>query len=330
MAVLQWTRPDAPVSTDSGELRPIITSLNGDDSWLLSFPRPASERAETGKAFYHVVSDPFLNGPAILYSSWLLHLDLQTPPAVCDGDGVAALISQIEERVRSGNAGHSAKVDDFPSGVDAICIQQSGPDHLHKPALSTFPSDIPIFAIPEAVPTLRSWGHFETVVTLLQPNASTSDWRSYHPGAPLPPWLSVIPMTPQRQNFSWAIVYTGSADARPESIVSCPHGTSVSHPAANILPDVSTLALLSPLKDSYTYGFQAQFGIEWGLKVQQQLNAKYWASTHDARFKYFGLLALQITDVFHALEEVSQLKIDTDKVRPNAVDVGNGRAFTLL
>ncbi len=39
-------------------LRPILTSLNGDNAWLISLPRPAVERQASAKAYYHVVSDP--------------------------------------------------------------------------------------------------------------------------------------------------------------------------------------------------------------------------------------------------------------------------------
>ncbi|KAF2630886.1 hypothetical protein BU25DRAFT_419203 [Macroventuria anomochaeta] len=40
------------------ELRLVFTSLNGDNSWLLSFPRPVTERESTGKAYLRIVHDP--------------------------------------------------------------------------------------------------------------------------------------------------------------------------------------------------------------------------------------------------------------------------------
>jgi hypothetical protein len=80
--------------------RPILTSLNGDNSWLLSFPRPPTDRTATGKAYFHIVHDPWLAGPEIQYASWLIYLNLAAPAAVSNGEGVEAVVRGIEEKAR--------------------------------------------------------------------------------------------------------------------------------------------------------------------------------------------------------------------------------------
>ncbi|KAK7191090.1 uncharacterized protein CC84DRAFT_665941 [Paraphaeosphaeria sporulosa] len=40
------------------DLRPTPISLNGDDSWLLSFRSPESDHRNSGKAYFHIVHHP--------------------------------------------------------------------------------------------------------------------------------------------------------------------------------------------------------------------------------------------------------------------------------
>lgn len=52
--------------------RPLLTVLNGDNSWLMSFPRPPSERTPQDKTFYHIVLDPWLTGDIVIGAAWLV------------------------------------------------------------------------------------------------------------------------------------------------------------------------------------------------------------------------------------------------------------------
>lgn len=76
--------------------RPILTSLNGDNSWLISFPRPPADRIRHGsKAYFHVVSDAWLTRDISVGSSWVINLRHPTAPAIPDGSAVEALVQEI-------------------------------------------------------------------------------------------------------------------------------------------------------------------------------------------------------------------------------------------
>lgn len=246
-------------------LRPILTSLNGDGSWLMSFPLPSVASLQNNgvrrKRFYHIVVDPWLKGPATMVSPWLVSIERTEPAAVSDADGVEALVREIEELAAAaqGQAFEDSDAQPQQPLVDAIFIKVHLLDHLHRPTLETFDKRIPVFATAEAAPIIRGWGHFDTVVDFRDykrydgdngsaensPGASdvptadrASHWKSFHPGSPLPEWLNVF-----RLVGDWyvelATVLVWSHDSHPkhdeigagnnqhEFIINTPHGVDV-------------------------------------------------------------------------------------------------------
>jgi len=73
-----------------------MTSLNGDNSWLLSFPRPEKERLFSSKLYYHIVFEPWLVGPVSIFSSWLIHITPCQTAAVQTVEAIDALIDEVE------------------------------------------------------------------------------------------------------------------------------------------------------------------------------------------------------------------------------------------
>jgi hypothetical protein len=47
--------------------RPILTHLNVDTSWLISFPRPSPAKPhDVARSYFHVVIDPWLDGEYVV------------------------------------------------------------------------------------------------------------------------------------------------------------------------------------------------------------------------------------------------------------------------
>ncbi|KAJ8111017.1 hypothetical protein OPT61_g6284 [Boeremia exigua] len=322
------------------ELRPIFTSLNGDNSWLLSFPRPVAERERTGKAYFHVVHDPWLTGPNVLGSSWLVFIDLSTPAAVKDGAGVEQVAREIESAAADAGLIETAQVDavDKESPLDAIFINLHYGDHLHEPTLLTFRSSIPVFTTTEGAAVVKKMGHFATVKTYadIDPATFTGHWTALHPGAPLPSYLTLFRITGHHElNFLTALLWTPKPGVH-EAILYSPHGMYTSTPALQTLlhrstPRFTTLALLHGLKESWTFNWQTTFGVASGSQLFKQSGARYWINTHNDRLAYGGLVWWFNKDIFRTVEWwLGQEKGREGKDRKLKVeDVGNGDYFIL-
>ncbi|KAI0121350.1 hypothetical protein BJ170DRAFT_676242 [Xylariales sp. AK1849] len=321
------------------ELRPILTSLNGDNSWLFSFPRPVAERTSSGKAYFHIVSDPWLAGPAVTFSSWLVHLNLPAPPFVDGGKGVEELVREIEDiAAASGIVPRSTK--EGSSLVDAIFLNFHYADHMHKDTLLTFDPNIPVVAALEADREIRKWNHFTNVTTQHDLEPGNGNWRNLHPGTQLPEWLTVFRCVGHHElNFMTAIVWSSGED-KHEALVYSPHCILVDQPSAqtfahDLSPPVSTMAMLFALHDSYALHKRTTFGVDGGLAMERAIKPKYWVRTHDSALVYKGILVrLLVTEVVRTIEsalakEKKSGKGDELQKVPNYVEVENGTCFVL-
>lgn len=294
-------------------LRPILTSLNGDNSWLISIPRPVNERKTTGKAYYHIVHDPWLNGPVTEGSSWLIHISTSAAPTVSDGTGVEGMVQHIENLATEAGliSPRSTSSDDQNSSlIDLISMNFHYSDHLHKPTLLTFNSSIPVLATSEAAAVIKPWKHFTHIITSkdIDPSSFTGDWTTLHPGSPLPSWLTRFRILGHHElNFVSAMFWTSAPDVH-EAILYSPHGIHISQPSLqtflhNSFPKFSTLALLHGLKESWAFvWWQNTFGAKSGLELYRQSEARYWVLTHEDKLKYAGVLWYIANDVFRTLE----------------------------
>lgn len=327
------------------EIRPIFTSLNGDNSWLLSFPRSVADRKSTGKAYFHIVHDPWLNGPEIQISSWVVSLALSSPAAVSNGTGVEQLIREIESA--AADAGIVTPLQPSPksetSPVDAILLNLHYGDHLHTPTLLTFPSSIPVLTTTEGALVVKKLNHFNTIATYadLEPKTSTIDWTTLHPGPlVLPSYLTVFRIKGHHElNFLSALIWSPSPNTHEATLYS-PHGLHTSTPALQSFlhdstPRFHTLALLHGLKESWTWNWQTTFGVKSGLELFRESGARYWIPTHDDRLSYGGLVWWFVTDVFRTVEwgigQEKEKRVGGERLEEVRVErVGNGECFVLV
>lgn len=340
------------LSSADKQPRPVLTSLNGDNSWLMSFPRPETERAAAGKVFYHVVFEPWLEGPTSMLGSWFINISLSSSPGIPDVEAVKGVVGEIEDAAaihlpQSGDG--SAKTSkEWPEsgGIDAILLGFHFLDHVHEATLRKFSKDIPVIATPEAADIVRPWGHFETIKLIQDMDRSTRSWRTaeLHPGEPLPLWLTPIRLPGFAVlNFCLAIVWTHSTnggDQVHEVILSSPHGTRFEGSLEafhNAEPKTTMLAMLHGLKESHTLGSQTTLGARGGLELYRKVGGvKYWVLTHHSKLLYGGIFMYlawtrdtQRTVSWMLQEEQKGDPGSAKNEKPNVVEVENGGLFVL-
>ena len=338
-----------------GDLRPIMTSLNGDNSWLLSFPRPKDDRESTGKIYYHVVFEPWLNGPTSMFTSWMIHLRQSQTPALCTPEAITGAIHQIEAA--------AAKVSSPPKaihngdgaqhrrshGIDAIFLGFHYLDHLHEPTLRLFDPSIPVIGTPQAIAMIKPWNHFTTLFRHSDFDGSVSSWRdeSLHPGGPIPRWLTPLRLPGHHElNYVSCLIWTHTSNdgiETHEAIMQTPHGTKLDiGPLGAFLsssPPTTKLALLHGLKESRAGGSMNTYGAAGGLALYREIGgSKYWISTHSSKMWYSGFImrAFWVYDtprtVAWALEQEEEREGEGEKKGrvPDFREVQNGRCLVLV
>lgn len=327
-------------------MRPILTNLNGDNSWLVSFPIPDKEREKAnGKTYFHIVSDPWLTGPAITLGYYLFTVALPHSPTAKSGSDVEAIAYEIEELAR--DAGHTSTAPISRENViDLISIAQEGDDHRHHDTLMTFRSNIPVVSAPKAAVGVRAMNHFETVVDSLDLAADTPSVQSLHPGSSvLPPWLNIFRLPGASfVNFGTAFIWshTDNGTTMHEVILNAPHGIKAQEPSVqkfisilNRDQDTTVLVLLHSLKTNYSRRGQETFGVLGGLELWRPMKPKYWVQTGDAKLLYWGIVVwlMGVYDVFNTLEWGLQKEAEKNGgvqgKRPNYFEIDNGDCLVL-
>lgn len=195
------------------ELRSILTSLNGDNGWLMSFTVPPGEGPTTEaqkprKAYYHVVFDPWFesSGQSVTGASWLIWVALAEAPssAIHTGDDVEQIARKIERSAaQAGLIAGNEELEENERMVDAIVISSRVTDHLPEASLRRFDRRIPVVAMPEAAAILKGWNYFQTVVAMKDMSGhDRSAWQALHPNNPLPGWLTPFRLRDGVQNFA--------------------------------------------------------------------------------------------------------------------------------
>ncbi|KAK1750933.1 hypothetical protein QBC47DRAFT_435537 [Echria macrotheca] len=286
-------------------LRPVLTLLNGDNSWLISLPRPSSERATGSKTYFHAVLDPWLVGDAVLFFSRFVHIHRPFTPSVPSGTAVESLVAEIEAVANPGTTREDGPL------VDAIFISHDLADHTHKPTLDTFDPRIPVFAVPESAAAVRSWKRFVSITEIRDIDPSSP---KFSPVDPLPSWISLLRIPGHSSlNFALAIVYSLDPQATREAIFYAPHGMKADGPAVKAFArelgnGIEVAALLTSLKQNYALGFSTTLGPAGGLAVERLLRPRCWVITHNRVLKYGGIVSwlLGTRDVEGRLEDALQ------------------------
>ncbi|CAM1509698.1 Fc.00g000330.m01.CDS01 [Cosmosporella sp. VM-42] len=330
-----------------------MTSLNGDNSWLLSFPRPSEERVAAAKVYYHIVMEPWLAGPASQLSSWFIHISLTTPAAVPDNKAVEAIARQIEDLAvgflpqHSDSQAESVKENGYKGDIDAILLGFHYLDHLHEPSLRLFDKRIPVVATPEAAKIVNPWGHFDTVDLIhdLDPTAETWHSPELHPDA-LPSWITAIRLPGHHElNFCWALIWSHISENESEvheAIIASPHGTRLDEGPlmafVEAKPATRKLAMLHGLKESHTATIQTTLGAKGGLALYRRVGGvKYWMLSHHSRLAYAGIFMRLVwtVDTPHTLDWAlleEGRNVDEGALQggnPHVVEVENGGCFVL-
>lgn len=293
-----------------------------------------------------------------MVSPWLIFVERTEPAAVSDGAGVEAVVREIEELAAAARgATFDQDADAQPPLVDAIFIKLHLLDHLHQPTLETFDKRIPVFATAQAAPTIRGWGHFDTVVETrdykryngdgsLDNSASTvsgvstadhgSHWKTFHPGKPLPEWLTVFRLASDWEvELATVLIWSheshpnypgkGTRSEQHEIIINTPHGVDVNTESVAAFFDdnvgkktnitggaeqpervdsMQCLAILAGLKDSYAFGIQSTVGVTRSLQLERKAEPRYWVKSHDLPVRYGGaVMRIRMTkEVIRTLE----------------------------
>lgn len=324
-------------------LRPIMTNLNGDNSWLASFPRPAAECDALDKAYYHVVIEPWLVEPGamITLGEWFSRLDRNCVAVATDGAGVNALVREIEDA--AGSPGREEAT------VDAIVIGHYIGDHANRDTLLTFSPAIPVFTAPIVTKTISGFNHFERVVEMSVFGSGTS-WKATHSKLPLPSWLSFISLKLTTFNYGLALAWSHGEDEgadselKNEAILFFPHGWELNSVRdkqciEDLLvsePPLRVLAMMHPLKEGFAWGMRIVSGVRAGLRLWQMAKPAYWLNTADQELLYSGAIMKGVWDARHTLSwglKMEQLdKGGADVARldpPNFVDLENGYNYVL-
>ncbi|OAQ61034.1 hypothetical protein VFPPC_02060 [Pochonia chlamydosporia 170] len=325
-------------------LRPLLVSLNGHNSWLLSFPRPWADQKQSGRAYFHTVLEPWLVGSADLVGSWFIHIDLPSTPAFPTAEAVEAVARQIEDLASEYvlNRRMSNEVFNPASHIDAILLTFHYYDHVHEASLREFSSNVPVIATPQAARIIKPWNHFSTIDIIHDFEEGATSWctSGLHPGPRLPSWLTVLRLPGHREmNFCTAIVWTHMQDDGTEvheSILTSPHGTLLDRgPVQAFLdaePKTRKLAMLHGMKETYIGGKKTSFGAKSGLELYRKLGGvKYWVLSHDSLLNYSGVFMRlsRTADIPRTLAWALDQEISEKPVRPDVYRVQNGRCLVL-
>ena len=326
---------DVAALVDRNYLRPLLTHLNADTSWLISLPRPATTSAIDGakndetrratRSYYHILLDPWLVGDITVYRKWVIGLWHTTPPAFTSIDDVYQLIKDIEKAA----AGPDSDTTEDDGHTDLLLISTFIEDHCNKSTLLTLPPDTAIITVPSAAKTIRSWNHFTSSAIATLPDLDINDlsslWRSSTltsaQSTYLPPWLRIaqIPSDTGYPYLHWATLISFSPDHTPlgtpasaaSTILYSPHGIY----AHRLTPSIASvfsesnlggdlLALLHGLDPAWS-PTPANLGVDNGWQVAKRIRAKYWIPTHDEHLGYSGIVGWMQSKFKKSFDEVT-------------------------
>jgi hypothetical protein len=325
------------VKTEPG--RPILTHLNADTAWLISFPQPPSTEEDTGinaRSYYHVIVDPWLDGEYVVGTRWFMAMQHAIQRSYKTMQQVQELILEIESV-----AGNSIPED--KGEVDAIFVSHYLGDHFHRGTLEQIDPSVPLISVKSVVEEVKKWNHFHTVEQMLDldVNAPQSLWQAPVSSA-LPGYIRVgrLPDGGSYPELHWAtlIAFSPSGNqltpfnSNVETIFYSPHGiysdrfTNLDWANKYSKP----LVLLHGLNPAFSPQ-AANLGVENGSKLAMMLKPKYWIPTHDEELEYQGFLGWFQTKPKKTFADAAfgdgEGKADAGK--PICRELENGEVFVL-
>jgi hypothetical protein len=198
--------------------------------------------------------------------------------------------------------GRDGAAEESESFVDTVAISHEFTDHCHEATLKELPRTTPVFATEKAASLVRSWRHFDTVITTppFSPSTSLTDWQKTLSRAPLPSWVGIGRVVTAGNALYYhsavVIVFTQGDDSTPAAVIYSPHGVRGSDLAGLTSPDsgkgIRTLALLHGLHDVRIWRTkQLNLGALNALAAVRASGARYWIATHDEVKRGGGFIA---------------------------------------
>lgn len=284
--------------------RPVLAHLNADTTWLLQLPIPApatqspDPKARSGKPRrkrFNILIDPWLQGPQSDVASWFSTQWHVVEPMV-------QTIQELDEVLADLEDGES---QDSSSCIDCVAISHEFTDHCHEATLRELPKTVAVIATDKAAELIRSWKHFDTVITTPGFSADSSDWREVlvDQTGTLPPWLGIGRVITQGNALYYhsavmvAFDLGFSLDERatrrePEAVMYSPHGIKGSDLECVKAAGIKTLALLHGLHDVRIWKTaQLNLGALNGIQAVRTSGAKYWIATHDETKRGGGFIS---------------------------------------
>jgi hypothetical protein len=225
------------------------------------------------------------------------------------------------------------------SFIDLVSISHEFTDHCHRATLEELPCSTPVFAADVAANLVRTWGHFDQVITTPALGAGV-EWSRLTVG-PVPDWIAIgritTPGNALYYHAATLICFDLGGGNGCEAVIYSPHGIESKDLMGIELSQIKTLALLHGLHDVRIWlTKQLNLGALNGIKAVNACGAKYWVGTHDEVKKGGGFVAplLQRTSytfkdaVVH--EEERLRHCGGEKLRPyQFLELGSGEGLIL-
>lgn len=318
---------------------PVLIHLNADTTWLLSLPYPPTAERPTGRRRLNILFDPWLQGPQSDVASWFSTQWHLVAPSV---QTIAELNTLLAESEQAGPNGEPAEQPEA-AYIDVVTISHEFTDHCHEATLRELPRTTPVFATEKAAELIKSWKHFERVVTTPGFSSSTKDWQATLSVAPLPPWVGIGRVVTAGNALYYhsavMIAFTSPVGdipggvTPPRAVIYSPHGIKSSDLDAVKNSGIETLALLHGLHDVRIWMTkQLNLGALNGLEAVRASGAKYWIATHDEVKKGGGFIAPLLRRTKYTV--VDAVKKETKSMGEQApsyefVELGSGDGLVL-
>jgi hypothetical protein len=320
--------------------RPLLLHLNADTTWLLQLPYPAAYSPPPGRTHLNVLLDPWLDGPQSDVAWWFStqhHVIASSVPTLEDLNGA---LREVEGRGLSEE--DKGEVDDDASFIDVVAISHEFTDHCHRATLEELPRNTAILATDVAADLIRSWNHFDKVITApaLAPGVS---WTRL-PVGDLPPWLAIgrVISPGNALYYHSAVLIAFDINHRPdapsliaEAVIYSPHGIESQDLAGLQSSGVQALALLHGMHDVRIWMTkQLNLGALNGIKAVNVSGARYWIATHDEVKKGAGFIAPMLLRTIYTLKDAvatvdSQLRDEGKAPDYDFVELGSGDGLVL-
>ncbi|ROW08416.1 hypothetical protein VMCG_03104 [Cytospora schulzeri] len=336
--------------------RPVIAHLNADTTWLLQLPVPGSvttssrSRSKTKskapeRSRFNILIDPWLQGPQSDVASWFSTQWHVVAPTVQNMQELDEVLVMLEE----GDPLNDPNESKTPatSYIDCVVISHEFTDHCHQATLVELPKSVPVVATEKAADLIRSWAHFDTVITTPGFSASTPDWQQVlvdHTGA-LPPWLGIGRVITEGNALYYhsAVMIafdlgyspnqraTRSRDNAPqgqsEAIIYSPHGIKGSDLECLNTAGIKTLALLHGLHNVRIWmTAQLNLGALNGIQAVRASGARYWIATHDEAKRGGGFISWLLQRTTYSLRDV----VEADKAKDTGDADGDSADYKFL